>query len=80
MKAIEAVGVVKWWKPGKGIGAVSSASLPEGKDAWMHFTMIENPDPVVDLEPGRPLRFTYRRQQRESFEYVVETAWLVEEE
>ncbi len=78
MRAIEATGWVKWWKPDKGIGAVSSLSLPEGKDAWMHLTTIADPD-VLELSPGQLLRFTYRSHQRESFEYVVATAWLIDE-
>jgi cold shock CspA family protein len=49
-----------------------------GKDAWMHLTTVADGD-VLELSPGQPLRFTYRPQQRESFEYVVDTAWLIDE-
>jgi len=35
-----AYGVVKWFKAGKGTGAIRSAELPPGRDAWVHFSVI----------------------------------------
>ena len=35
-------GFVKFFKPDKGWGAITSDALPEGSDAWVHFSVIES--------------------------------------
>jgi len=35
-----AYGVVKWFKAEKDTGAIRSAELPPGRDAWVHFSVI----------------------------------------
>ena len=34
-------GTVKFFKEDKGWGAISSPDLPDGFDAWVHFSAIE---------------------------------------
>jgi hypothetical protein len=39
--AVMARGTVRFFKPDKGYGAIASADLPDGFDAWLHFSAIE---------------------------------------
>ena len=64
-------GVVKFWKPEKGWGAISSPDLPDGKDAFAHFGSVEM-DGYVELVAGQEVEFSYRPAQQDSFEYVAE--------
>jgi CspA family cold shock protein len=66
-----AVGVVKFWKPEKGWGAVSSAALPPGRDAWVHFSTIEMVG-FRALEPGQRVEFTFHAQKQDSFDFVAD--------
>jgi CspA family cold shock protein len=62
--------VVKFWKPEKGWGAISSPDLPEGKDAWAHITSVE---PFAgELATGQKVEFAYRAAKQDSFEFVAE--------
>lgn len=70
-RPIRARGVVKFWKPEKKWGAISSPDLPEGKDAWAHFTHVEMTG-YVELVAGREVEFTYRPARQDSFDFVAE--------
>lgn len=63
-------GIVKFFKPVKGTGAIASAELPEGFDAWVHFSVIEM-DGYRELEAGDEVEFDYRAAQQDSFRYVA---------
>lgn len=65
------VGVVKFFRPDKGWGAISSDALPPGRDAWVHFSMIDMPGYRV-LEPGQQVEFTFHAAQQDSFHYVAD--------
>lgn len=64
-------GVVKFWHAEKGWGAISSADLPEGRDAWAHFSMIDMPG-YRTLRPGQEVEFRFRAQRQDSFDYVAD--------
>ena len=34
-------GVVTFYREQQGVGAISSEALPPGRDAWVHFSMID---------------------------------------
>jgi CspA family cold shock protein len=58
-----ATGSVKFFKPEKGWGAISSDELPPGVDAFMHFSVIEaggfrtfDEGDLVDFEGQLPVR------------------------
>ena len=61
-------GTVKFFKPEKGWGAISSPDLPEGFDAWVHFSAIEMPG-FRALEAGDRVEFTYEQVQQDSFRF-----------
>ncbi len=61
-------GVVKWFKADKGTGAISSSELPPGRDAWVHFSMIEGPG-YRSLEAGEAVEFDYEAAQQDSFNF-----------
>ena len=71
-----AKGVVKFYKLEKGWGAVSSPELPPGKDAFLHFSVLD-PLSVPMLRAGDALEFTYSEAQQDSFDFVVESARVV---
>ena len=61
-------GTVKFYREEKGWGAIQSPALPEGKDAWVHFSFIEG-DGYRSLVAGEPVEFDYEALQQDSFEY-----------
>jgi CspA family cold shock protein len=63
-------GIVKFFKPDKGHGAIASADLPDGLDAWVHFTAIEM-DGYRVLNAGDEVTFDYRPAQQDSFRFVA---------
>lgn len=65
-----AQGTVKFFKPDKGYGAISSPELPEGLDAWVHFSAIEM-EGYRSLEAGDPVEFDYEPAQQDSFRFVA---------
>jgi CspA family cold shock protein len=69
-------GVVKFYKADKGWGAISSDDLPTGRDAWVHFAVIEG-EGFRALSAGQIVEFTWRRARQDSFEYVVLSARAV---
>lgn len=66
--AVMAHGSVKFFKAEKGWGAISSPELPEGFDAWVHFSTIEM-DGYRALETGDQVEFTYEEAQQDSFRF-----------
>jgi CspA family cold shock protein len=46
-------GTVKFFKPDKGWGAITSPDLPDGSGAWVHFSAIEM-DGYRSLNAGDP--------------------------
>jgi cold shock protein len=63
-----AYGTVKFFKPEKGWGAISSPELPEGLDAWVYYSMIEG-DGYRVLETGDRVEFDYEEAQQDSFRF-----------
>ena len=51
-----ALGTVKFFKPEKGYGAITSPELPDGFDAWVHFSAIEM-DGYRSLDAGDQVEF-----------------------
>lgn len=63
-------GTVKFFKPDKGYGAIMSADLPGGLDAWVHFSAIEM-DGYRCLAAGDLVEFDYEAIQQDSFRFVA---------
>jgi cold shock protein len=63
-------GTVKFFRPDKGYGAITSLSLPDGFDAWVHFSVIEM-DGYRSLEAGDQVEFDYEPAQQDSFRFVA---------
>lgn len=64
-------GVVKFWREEKGWGAITSPDLPEGHDAWVHFSAIDF-DGYRNLVAGQQVEFKYRAVRQESFDFVAD--------
>jgi CspA family cold shock protein len=60
-------GVVKWHKVEKGFGAISSAELPPGRDAWFHSSVVEGSS--MELLPGVEVEFGVEAVKQDSFDY-----------
>ena len=65
-----AYGTVKFFKPEKGWGAISSPDLPPDLDAFVHFSDIEA-DGYRALEAGDRVEFDYRPANQDSFRFVA---------
>jgi CspA family cold shock protein len=63
-------GTVKFFKPDKGYGAISSPDLPDGLDAWVHFSAIEM-DGYRSLNAGDSVEFDYEPAEQDSFRFVA---------
>jgi len=63
-------GIVKFFKPGKGHRAIASAGLPNGLDAWMHFSAIER-DGYRVMGAGDEVEFDYEPAQQDSFRFAA---------
>jgi cold shock protein len=63
-------GTVKFFKPDKGWGAIASPDLPDGFDAWVHFSAIEM-DGYRSLNAGDPVEFDYEPVVQDSFRFVA---------
>ncbi|WP_328609347.1 cold shock domain-containing protein [Amycolatopsis sp. NBC_00345] len=61
-------GTVKFFKPEKGWGAISSPDLPDGCDAWVHYSSIEA-DGFRALAAGDRVEFDYEQAQQDSFRF-----------
>jgi cold shock protein len=67
---VMARGTVKFFKADKGYGAIASPDLPDGFDAWVHFSAIEM-DGYRFLEAGDQVEFGYQAAQQDSFRFVA---------
>jgi CspA family cold shock protein len=65
-----AQGTVKFFKADKGYGAISSSELPDGLDAWVHFSAIEM-DGYRSLDAGDRVEFDYKPAQQDTFQFVA---------
>lgn len=63
-------GTVKFYKPDKGYGAITSPALPDGFDAWVHFSATEM-DGFRYLDAGDLVEFDYESAQQDSFRFVA---------
>ncbi|MEV6773097.1 cold shock domain-containing protein [Nocardia sp. NPDC051030] len=63
-----ATGIVKFFKQEKGWGAIASADLPDGCDAWVHFSEIEATG-FRALEAGDRVTFDIEAARQDSFQY-----------
>ncbi|PPJ31521.1 DNA-binding protein [Nocardia nova] len=63
-----AIGTVKFFRPEKGWGAITAAELPDGCDAWVHFSAIEG-EGFRELAAGERVEFDYESAQQDSFRY-----------
>jgi CspA family cold shock protein len=61
-------GVVKFYRDEKGWGAISSAELPAGRDAWVHFSVIDG-DGYRSLTEGDAVDFDYEQAMQDSFRF-----------
>jgi CspA family cold shock protein len=61
-------GTVKFYKEDKGYGAIASPDLPDGFDAWVHFSVIEG-DGYRSLEVGAPVDFDHEPARQDSFRF-----------
>ena len=63
-------GVVKFWLPEKGWGAISCPELPSGRDAWVHFSVIAvPPGTYASLTAGQEVEFRYEEVKQDSFDF-----------
>ncbi len=67
-----AVGIVKFFKAEKGWGAISSDDLPDGEDAFAHFSSIEM-DGYRELDAGELVDFDYDYEPtvQDSFRWIA---------
>ncbi|WP_152362218.1 cold-shock protein [Microlunatus speluncae] len=65
-----AEGTVKFWKSEKGWGAIASPELPEGLDAFAHFSAIEA-EGFRELTQGDRVEFDYEPAVQDSFRFVA---------
>ena len=70
-------GVVKFFKPDKGWGAISCDELPDGQDVWVHFSNIEAPG-YRALEAGDVVDFAYEEARQDSFNFRATRARRLE--
>lgn len=62
------IGTVKFFRADKGWGAISSPDIPDGSDAWVHFSVIAM-DGFRELAAGDHVEFSYEQAQQDSFRY-----------
>lgn len=61
-------GIVKFFKSGKGWGAITSDELPDGHDAFVHFSVIESGG-YRALDGGDIVDFDYETARQDSFHF-----------
>ncbi|MFC7623413.1 cold-shock protein [Microlunatus sp. GCM10028923] len=66
-------GTVKFYKSDKGWGAISSAELPPGLDAFVHYSAIEA-EGFRELHQGDEVDFDYEPAVQDSFRFVATRA------
>ena len=69
-------GVVKFFKDAKGWCAIASGELPDGQDAWVHFSVIES-DGHRTLRAGDVVDFDYEQARQDSFTFRATRARFV---
>ena len=67
-----AIGTVKFFRADKGWGAISSPDIPDGADAWVHFSVIAM-DGFRELAAGDRVEFSYEQVQQDSFRFRATT-------
>ena len=71
-----AIGVVKFFKTGKGWGAIASDELPELADVWVHFSVIDATG-YRELAPGDVVEFEFESARQDGFRYrATHVKWL----
>lgn len=63
-----ATGVVKFYEAKNGWGAISSSELPDGLDAFVHFSSI-GAEGYKAFEQGDQVEFDYKPAQQDSFRF-----------
>lgn len=61
-------GVVTFYREQQGVGAISSEALPPGRDAWVHFSMIDGSG-YRSLVVGEVVDFEFEHVEQDSFDY-----------
>ena len=61
-------GVTKFFTSEQGWGAISSAELPPGRDAWVHWSVIEG-DGYLELVEGEAVEFEFEAAKQDSFDF-----------
>jgi cold shock protein len=61
-------GTVKFYNENKGWGGISSAELPDGFDAWVHFSAIEA-EGYRFLISGQDVEFEYEPCVQDSWRF-----------
>lgn len=69
-------GVVKFFKPDKGWGAISCEDLPGGRDAWVTFSVIDA-DGYRAPEAGDLVDFDCEAVEQDSFRYRATRASIL---
>ena len=64
-------GIVKWWRPEKGYGAVETNETTPW-DVWFHFSDVELPG-RRELAAGDRVFVHYVRCDQDSFKYVAKS-------
>lgn len=67
---VMARGVVKFFKPEKGWGAISCDDLPDGQDVWVHYSHIEGTG-YRSLHGGDIVDFDYEAASQDSFNFIA---------
>ena len=68
--AVMALGTVRFFSPEDGWGAVASPELPDGCDAWVHFSAIEA-DGFRVLRAGDRVEFDHEEARQDGFRFRV---------
>lgn len=66
-----ALGIVKFYKSEKGWGAISSAELAPGLDAFISFADIKGQKGFRELAVGDRVEFEYQPARQDSFQFVA---------
>ncbi|WP_158893569.1 cold-shock protein [Amycolatopsis anabasis] len=61
-------GIVKFYRAEKGWGAIASSELPDGFDAWVHFSSIEGTG-FRALAEGEQVEFDYEPASQDGFRF-----------
>jgi CspA family cold shock protein len=74
------IGVVKFYKSEQGWGAISSPELPPGRDAFVHFSVIEGQSGFRAFATGDRVEFDFQQARQDSFDFVATRAQLVDDD